>query len=214
MTRMIFVRHGQSIGNLEGRFYGHLDGALTDKGVAQAKKAAQYLENMKIDVAYASDLIRAYETGRIVAEPHGLDVIPERELRELYAGKWENMTLDELPVKFPESVRTWVTDIGNSCPDGGESVRELSVRISRAVWRIAEENDGKTVLIATHATPIRTLACGWFGKSIEEMQSVEWVKNASVSIVNYDTENRTTKVELYDEASFMGDMVTALPKGV
>jgi len=49
---------------------------------------------------------------------------------------------------------------------------------------------------------------------VEEMQNIEWVKNASVTIVNYDTVNHTTEVELYDEASFMGDMITALPKGV
>ncbi len=214
MTKIIFVRHGQSVGNLEGRFYGHCDGALTEKGREQARKAAEYLKDTRIDVAYASDLIRAFETGKIVAEGHGLDVIPDSELRELYAGEWENRKFEELPVRFPESIRIWVTDIGNSRPDGGESVRELSERIRRAVWRIAEENEGKNVLIATHATPIRALACEWQGKAIEEMQNIEWVKNASVTIVNYDTVNHTTEVELYDEASFMGDMITALPKGV
>ncbi len=211
---MIFVRHGQSSGNLEKRFYGHFDGALTEIGIAQAKKTAEYLKDTHIDIAYASDLIRAFETGKIVAEGHGLVPKPDRELRELYAGEWENMPFEELPKRFPETIRVWVTDIGNSRPDGGESVRELSERIRRAVWRIAGENEGKTVLIATHATPIRALACEWQGKTIEEMQNIEWVKNASVTIVNYDTVNHTTEVELYDEASFMGDMITALPKGV
>lgn len=214
MTKIIFVRHGQSVGNLEERFYGHCDGALTEKGREQARRAAEYLKDTHIDVAYASDLIRAFETGKIVAEPHGLELIPDRELRELYAGEWENMKFGDLPVRFPESIRVWVTDIGNAHPDGGESVRELYERISRAVWRIAEENEGKTVLIATHATPIRTLTCEWNGKAIEEMQNIDWVKNASVTIVNYDTASHTTAVELYDEASFMGDMITALPKSV
>ncbi len=211
MTKMIFVRHGQSTGNLDKRFYGHFDGALTDMGREQARRAAEYLKNTHIDVAYASDLIRAFETGKIVAEPHGLDPIPDSELRELFAGEWENMKFEDLPVRFPEGIRVWVTDIGNSHPDGGESVRDLAARISRAVWRIAKENEGKTVLIATHATPIRALACEWQGKDVVEMQNIDWVKNASVSIVNYDTEKHATEVELYDEVSFMGDMITSLP---
>lgn len=214
MTRMIFVRHGQSSGNLEKRFYGHYDGALTKMGIEQAKKTAEYLKDTHIDVAYASDLVRAFETGRIIAEPHGLVPTPDRELRELYAGEWENIPFEELPKRYPESIRVWVTDIGNSRPDGGESVRELSERIRRAVWRIAEENEGKNVLIATHATPIRMLACEWFGKTVEEAQGVEWVKNASVCIVDYDIAAHTTMVELYDEASFMGDMITTLPNSL
>ena len=214
MTKIIFVRHGQSAGNLEQRFYGHFDGALTDIGREQARTAAEYLKDTPIEIAYASDLIRAFETGKIVAEPHGLEVIPDPELRELYAGDWENVRFEDLPVRFPEGIRIWVTDIGNSCPDGGESVRELAERISRAVWRIARQNEGKTVLIATHATPIRALACEWRGKDVAEMQNIDWVKNASVSIVNYDTANHTTNVELYDEFSFMGDMITSLPRGL
>lgn len=211
---MIFVRHGESMGNLNKLFYGHTNGGLTEKGKAQAAKTSEYLRDIHIDAAFASDLIRAYETGRIVAEPHGLTVTPNVGLREIFAGEWENMSFSDIPTKYPDTHRVWMSDIGNSRPDGGESVRELSERVRGAVWNIAEENDGKTVLIATHATPIRVLACEWYGKSVEAAQSIDWVKNASVSIVDYDVKKHTTAVVLYDEASFMGDIATTLPKTV
>ena len=83
MTRFIFVRHGQSIGNLTGRFLGQYDGALTDLGRRQAERAAEFLRDERIDEAFASDLSRAYETGKIIAEPHGIIPVPDKALREI-----------------------------------------------------------------------------------------------------------------------------------
>lgn len=211
MTRIIFVRHGESTGNLNKRFYGHTDGELTEKGIAQAYAAAQYLKTAKIDVAYASDLVRAYETGRIIAAAHGLTPVPCAGLREIYAGEWENLEFGEILERYPEGFNTFMYDIINSIPDGGESVRNMARRIIDEVWKIAEENDGKTVLIAIHATPIRALECEWRGLELEKMSTLKWVPNASVSIVDYDTANHTVKPEMIGEASFMGDMATTLP---
>ena len=214
MTRMIFVRHGQSTGNLMRHFYGQTDGELTELGREQARLTAKHLENVHIDIAYASSLIRAYETGKIIAEPHGLVPIPSDDLREIFAGDWENMGFEDICAKYPETFGIWMHDIVNSTPDNGEPVRHLAKRISDEVWRIAEENDGKTVLVAIHATPIRALQCEWEGRPIEGMNDISWVPNASVSIVDYDTESHTVKTEVIGDASFMGDLVTTLPRSV
>ena len=107
-----------------------------------------------------------------------------------------------------------MTDIGNSKPTGGESVRALSERVDAAAWKIAAENEGKTVLIATHATPIRALECRWKGLPVTAMKDVRYVKNASVSIVDYDNAAHTTTLITLGEASFLGDIATALPTNV
>lgn len=212
LTRMIFVRHGESTGNLNRRFYGQTDGPLTERGIKQAYSAAEYLKDTKIDIAYASDLVRAYETGRIIAEPHGLVPIPTRQLREIFAGEWEDMVFEDIFAKYPKTFGTWMNDIGNSRPDGGESVAELYERINEEVWRIAEANEGKTVLLALHATPIRVLNCSWLGEGVCGAKKIDWVPNASVSVVDYDTKLRNTCIRLIGEASFMGNMVTTVPK--
>ncbi len=213
MTRMIFIRHGESMGNLHQVFYGHTDGELTDKGRAQAAKTAEYLKDMHIDVTYTSDLCRAHETAKIISAPHNVEIISDKGLRELFAGDWEGVPNPYLRENDPEYT-VWLNDFPNAHPQNGESIRELFERISKTVWRIAAENDGKTVLVATHATPMRLLTCEWCCAPIEKAQQIGWVKNASVSIVDYDTEKHQTFVQLYDEASFMGDISTALPKGV
>ncbi len=215
MTRMIFVRHGESIGNLERRFYGNFDRGLSELGKKQAEKTGEYLlENYKLDIAYASDLGRAFETGSIIAAKQKLSPIPDMGLREIYAGVWENMLFDEIMVKYEKEYYIWKNDIWNSRPVDGEAVRDLCVRVREAVWKIAEANDGKTVLIATHATPIRTLECEWLGVPYETMKDHPWVKNASVSVIDYDTEKHTVTPVVIGEAEFMGDMITALPKNI
>ncbi len=212
MTKIIFVRHGESTGNELRRFYGQYDGELTERGREQARMTADFLKNTHIDIAYASSLSRAFETGEIIAASHGLEVIPEPSLREINAGEWENMEFNTIFEKYGEDFGIWINDLVNSRPTGGESVRELAVRIDAAVWKIVEANEGKTVLIATHATPIRTLIPGWRGEPLEAINDLKWVPNASVSIVNYDTAVHKAKAEIIGEASFMGELATRLPE--
>lgn len=215
MTRLVFVRHGESTGNKVRRFYGHFDGELTELGKAQADKAGEFLKDYKFDAAYASDLKRAYETGcRVAAFHEGLEVIPDKNLREIYAGKWENELFDEIEKKYAEEYSVWRHDIWNACPTGGESVQELTKRVRAEVWKIAEQNDGKTVLIATHATPIRAQVCLWQNLPDEKASEIPWVKNASVTVVDYDVKEHKTNLIMLGEFSFMESLVTELPKNV
>lgn len=214
MTRMIFVRHGESLGNLEKRYFGHTDGALTERGRDQARRTAEYLKDEKIDAAYSSDLIRAYETGKIIAERHGLVPVADAGLREMYMGKWEKLLYDDLPKCYPAEYKIWMQSLWKSRPTDGESVEEMTCRVRDTVWKIAEENEGKTVLVTFHGTPIRSLCCEWQGIPYERMNEVDWVPNASVSIVDYDTENHTVNPEIIGYIGFAEDISTALPKNV
>lgn len=212
MTRMIFVRHGESESNLGKYFTGHTNVALTDKGRAQAARAAQALKNVPIDAAYASDLVRAYETGSIIAREHGLTVTPAPNLREIYAGKWEGVPFCELDELFHEDYRAWTDDLANCRCTDGESVREMALRVRTECEAIARREEGKTVLIATHATPIRIMQLVWQGLRIEDIDMITWVKNASVSVVDFE-DGRWMPVVIGD-ASHLGDMQTELPKDI
>lgn len=186
MTRLILVRHGQSTANLKHIFAGHKDEDLTSVGHMQAEKTGDYLlANYQIDVIYSSDLLRAYHTAKHIADKAGLQITTEQNLREIYAAKWQGLTFDHILESYREDYEVWLNDIGNVRCSGGESVEELSNRVCLAVDKIVKQNIGKTILIVTHATPIRALQCKWSNYSLDNMKNVSWVPNSSVTIVDY-----------------------------
>lgn len=212
MTTMLIIRHGQSVSNIRGVFTGHLDLALTQQGLDQAACTAAYiLNNYKVDAVYASDLQRAADTGRAVAEPLGLPVLTDPRLREIHAGSWEGRSFDDLTANCP-SYGVWRTDIGSCVTDGGESVAQLSKRVIEAFTEIARANDGRTIVIATHATPIRALQCHCEGKPLAQMKDVPWVTNASVTTVIY--KNGSLRLQEVCHDAHLGAMVSRFPSNV
>lgn len=213
MTTLIFVRHGQSQSNLEKRFSGQHDPKLTELGHLQAEATANYLQDLGIEKIYSSDLARAYETAEHTAFRLGLEIIPSTRLREINAGDWEGKLYTTLMEEFPEGYHRWLTDLGRAHPEGGESVQELNARVRAEIKRIRTENRGKCVAIFTHATPVRMLACGWFGIPSEDAVKVPFCTNASISIVEYEDDGSFRLVKYgYDE--HQGDLVTQFPKGL
>ena len=157
MTQLLIIRHGQSCANLDGVFVGHVNSPLSDLGKDQAEATANYIvSNYHVDAVYASDLERAFYTGNAVAQKLGLPITADDQLREIFAGDWEGVKFDDLSANYGEPYQLWLRDIGMAqCPNG-ESVAQLQNRFVGALRRIAQEHDGETVVIASHATPIRT----------------------------------------------------------
>ena len=213
MTKFILVRHGQSEANKKGLFAGHSDFPLSELGLLQAEKTAEYiLENHKIDIIYSSDLKRAYSTALPVSKRTGIEIIPDTRLREIYAGEWEGMKFEDIAEKFPEDRTLWKNDIANSRPTNGESVREIAARILARLTEIGEENDGKTVLVTFHATPIRSMQALWQTGDIGTMKDIDWVPNASVTVVEYKNSKFTLKS--IGENAHLSELNTNLPPTV
>lgn len=211
-TKLLIIRHGQSIGNLERRFLGHTDLDLSELGYKQAEITKEYLKNEKIDVIYSSDLKRAYNTVKPIAESRNMEIKTSKNLREIYAGEWENGDYEYLSQNFADEYEKWKTDIGNACCNGGESVAELQQRVYEEVMKIATENIGKTVCIGTHATPIRTLFAKIEDVKKENMHEVPWATNASVTTVIYS--DGKLKIVKYAEDEFMGENISKFSKGI
>ncbi len=213
MTTLIFVRHGQSQANLDLVFAGHTDTPLTTLGVRQAENTAAFLHDYPIERIYASDLSRAMQTAEPTARDHGLSIIPDSEMREIFAGNWEGRPYESLRDEYGNDYETWIRDCGHAHPDGGESVVQLSQRIYAEFDRIAAENRGRCVAVFSHATPIRLLCARWHGIAVEELKTVSFVPNASVSIVEID-ETDTVHVRLLGYDAHQGELSTSLAKGI
>jgi broad specificity phosphatase PhoE len=187
-TRIILVRHGQSLGNAMNIYLGHTDLNLSEEGMEQARKTAEHLKQEKIDVVYSSDLIRAHNTALPHAQMRGLSVIDSEELRELYIGKWEGKKVSDLiKNEYEDFVIKWQGEFGTFTPPGGESVFDASKRVYNKIISIARENPGKNVLIAMHAAVIRGFWC-----IISGVEPKNWAEafpfptNASYSEVCFD----------------------------
>ncbi len=187
MTKLILVRHGQSLANADHLFAGHSDFDLSDFGKRQAALAAQYLrERESIDVIYASDLLRAYHTACPIADAFGLPIIKDTLLREIYAGKWEGMSFPDIAKVYPEEMYVWRNNYAHCRPVGGESSIEVFRRIVPHILSLAEENDGKCVLLATHATVVRAFDTYARGGTEYDTGSIPFYHNASINMYTYD----------------------------
>jgi len=213
-TTLIFIRHGESEANFEHRFTGQSNVfGLTARGHAQAAAAARSLDGTPIDTIIASDLRRAFDTAKHLADRRGMEVIPDPGFREIFAGAWEGQRFDDLPTLYPEDFGVWLSDIGAAVCTGGESVAALQVRVKAAVEAVVRGYPGKTVAIGTHATPIRVMQCIWQGIPLSGMKTVPWVPNASVTTVVYEDDLSWRDV-MIGKTDHLAGMETALPKNV
>ncbi len=212
MTNIVLIRHGESETNYKRIFTGNLNPNLTEKGFHQAELASDYIaNNYKIDKIYASDLKRAYTTAVPASKRFSLEIIPSEQLREINGGEWQDKTYTDINETYPDAYGLWLNDIGNAVCTGGESVKQLADRVMKKLTEIAEENVGKTVLIATHATPIRAFQTICQHGTLDEMKNVPWVPNSSITIAEY--ENGRFTLKLIGENSYLNDYATAFPSG-
>jgi broad specificity phosphatase PhoE len=154
-TTILLARHGETDWNRDRRVQGHTDAPLNAAGRAQARELASRLAREPLDAVYASDLARAYETARIVADQHALQVVLLPELRERHFGSWEGLTDTEILARFPETRRPghW---------GDGEPAEQMGERVVAALQRVAASHPGGHVLVVAHGGPLRAvlLHCG------------------------------------------------------
>jgi len=154
VTTIILARHGETDWNAEGRVQGHTDRPLNDAGLAQARALADELSGERIDAVYASDLSRALDTARAVAEPRGLPVVAVHDLRERSFGTWEGLLDEEIFDRFPEAHNgPWGDD---------ETPEQLDERVIGALKDIAARHPEGQVLVVSHGGPLRAVLrrCG------------------------------------------------------
>jgi broad specificity phosphatase PhoE len=162
VTTILLVRHGETDWNRDRRIQGHSDTPLNETGRAQARALAEKLAGEPIDAVYSSDLLRAHETARIVADGRNLDVTAIRDLRERHFGTWEGLTDDEIFARFPEAA---------TGPWGDAETRdEMARRVAGALHRIAATHPGQHVLVVSHGGPLRAVLthCGVDGGGLIE----------------------------------------------
>ncbi|WP_297456778.1 2,3-diphosphoglycerate-dependent phosphoglycerate mutase [Persephonella sp.] len=177
MSKLVLVRHGQSIWNLQNRFTGWIDVPLTEKGKEEAYKAGELLKDIRFDVAYTSMLTRAQETLRIILETIGLaiPIIRDQALNERHYGALQGLNKDRAREKWgKEIVHLWRRSYDIPPPEG-ESLKDTAERtipfLERAI--MGDIKDGRDVLVVAHGNSLRSIVMYLEKLSPEEIIKVE-----------------------------------------
>ena len=143
MGSVYFMRHGQTVWNVEHRIAGVTDVELTDEGRRQARAAAEELlrGGTAVDEIWSSPLIRAAETARILSEATGIPWRAEPRLREQDFGRWEGRRPSD--DAFVREKQQFACRCG-----GGESMLQVAQRVYALLDELKREPDRTRLLIA------------------------------------------------------------------
>jgi len=186
MSKLILIRHGESLWNKLNLFTGWVDVPLSERGIEEALNAGELLKEWKIDVVFTSELVRAIQTAMLVMSKntsgvpkiehengkmkdwgivygeHGKNYVPVYKswhLNERYYGKLQGFNKDEAKKIYgEEQVLLWRRSY-DVAPPGGESLKDTAERTIPYFKEkiIPELEKGKNVLVSAHGNSLRSI---------------------------------------------------------
>ncbi|MFH9857982.1 bifunctional RNase H/acid phosphatase [Streptomyces sp. NPDC017202] len=203
---LVLLRHGETPLTPEKRFSGSggSDPALSAVGREQAERVAAALARRgTVQHIVASPLARTRETAAAVAARLGLEVVVDDGLRETDFGAWEGLTFGEVRERHPDDLNAWLADPEAEPTGGGESFAATATRIAATRDRLVAAYAGRTVLLVTHVTPIKTLVRLALGAPPEALFRME-LSAASLSVVAYYADGNASVRLLNDTSHLRG----------
>jgi len=149
-TKLIIIRHGETLWNVEGKKQGQFDSPLTSLGIKQAKALAQRLTEESFTGLYASDLGRAYKTAEYIAARTNHKILPEQRLRERNFGIFQGLTDKQIENEYPAEYNSHLTNQVDYVIPDGESLRQFYARVTDFLESLTALHDGQVVTIVTH----------------------------------------------------------------
>ncbi|MFI5803148.1 bifunctional RNase H/acid phosphatase [Streptomyces sp. NPDC051561] len=201
---LVLLRHGETLLTPEKRFSGSggSDPMLSAVGHKQAQAvAASLAARGTVQAIVSSPLLRCRETADAVAQRLGLPVQVEEDLRETDFGAWEGLTFGEVKERYAEDLDAWLDSPDASPTGGGESFAVVAERVAAARDRLTEKYAGRTVLVVTHVTPVKTLVRLALGAPPASLFRME-LSAASLSAVAYYADGNAS-VRLLNDTSHL-----------
>lgn len=176
-------RHGQSEGNISGRWQGRTDSPLTDTGRRQAAQASAHAP--RVPKMYTSPLSRAMMTAEIIGTSIGVEPVPTDGLMEMAFGSWEDLTYEEVAASDPELFTSvFVDEIDLPRGRTGETFAAAGTRLSRTITSLVGETEGDLGMVS-HGAAIRAYVIDILGLSFAERNRIPVARNTSMTSVLY-----------------------------
>ncbi|MFC5730519.1 MULTISPECIES: bifunctional RNase H/acid phosphatase [Nocardioides] len=204
-TTVVLVRHGVTAHTSARRFSGGLGGdnpGLSDEGRTQVAEVAAWLLELRerIDAVVCSPVRRTRESAEIIAEQLRLPVEEEPGFAEMEFGDWDGLTFAEVAERDQAGLDAWFADLA-ATPPGGESFVGVQERVLAGLSRLLAAHAGRTVVVVSHVTPIKTLVAHAVGAPLDALFKME-LSPASVSAVSFHpdvtTGEWTSSLRLYN----------------
>ncbi|MFP4021065.1 MAG: alpha-ribazole phosphatase [Halanaerobium sp.] len=155
LTRLFLLRHGETDWNQKSIFQGQTDIDLNKRGRDQAQKTAEMLKKIEIEQIYSSDLKRAKNTARIIADQKNLKLRANKQLREIGFGDWEGLNFAEIKKEYPDLLVSWQQDPVHNSPPAGEKLLDFRLRVENFFKKIISSHQGDKILVVTHGGVIK-----------------------------------------------------------
>lgn len=198
MTRILLIRHGDTIASKDGRFTGSTDIPLSEGGRVHACQLATRLGLYPIAAFYSSNMQRAYETARFIAQVHAMEVTQVPELREIDHGEWDGKTREEILQSDPKSLEEYDRDPYHFRAVGGESGEDLLNRAVPAIQALVRKHPSDTILVVAHKTTNRLLICHYLGIDPVQYRAKLAQRPACLNVLEFQNETEAQLLLLND----------------
>jgi len=176
--RLLFVRHGETTWNRDGRYQGQSDPPLSARGEEQARAIADRLAAEDVATIVTSPLIRARATAQLVATRLDLPLATDSRLTEITYGEWEGLHQAEVKLRWPAALRSWKRTPERVTFPGGESLYELQARVRSFLAHMSRQSG--TIVAVTHSGFVKLAALEIQGLPLAAFRNV-YVGNASIT---------------------------------
>ena len=211
-TTLVLVRHGVTAHTTEKRFSGGLASAnpgLSDEGRDQIRSVASWLSPLaeRVDAVISSPVRRTRESAEILAEALGHPLEEEPGFAEMEFGTWDGLTFAEVAERHQADLDSWLGSLDVAPGRSGESFREVEKRVLAGLQRVLETHAGRTVVVVSHVTPIKTLVAHAVDAPLTSVFRME-LSPGSVTVLSFFTGGSAG-----DEPRASLRMYNALPPG-
>ena len=187
LPTIYLLRHGETVWNVEGRYQGQMDSALTAKGEEQAKanalKLSKYIDIKEVKF-FSSPLGRAKATAEIIAKYNGLEssqIIFEQDIQEFNYGIFEGETKEYCKQVYEKEFQEREANKFSYVLEGGESYIKVFERLMR--WLSSVQNE-KVVVVVAHEMINRALRGIYCSMTTEEMLTLRQANDVLIKLEN------------------------------
>lgn len=197
--RLILLRHGETLWNIEKRLQGHFNSPLSKRGIKQAEAIKPLIKQLAPSKVIASDLGRTLQTAEIIGFA---DAIRDKNLRELNMGEWSGRKKNELIAEDPELYQAWRN--GDYTPEGGENWHQFCERVTNSLKGWIKDAQGD-ILAVVHSGVIRAACHSLVSLSAQHLLPAT---QGTVTIFNIEP-NSPIKLEAYNLGTMSPDIDVA-----